>query len=187
MAKKKYTFPGLDCPNCPYHQFVGDSVVRTRYCKGFPKKRKPKRFKRSDPMYKPPKWCPRRISPPVCRIYGFADQESEMMNFLANRESLGREQDAYISVSESRYKLRREVPLGMTAKRFYEDIRSDYLNSALCDVDVEYGEVIEIDDGLKPYYFYYVNWGYVIPLLRFSLSRVQPSGPAPSTEGGKEP
>ena len=31
-----------------------------RYCGGFPEKRKPKRFWKTDPQWKAPKWCPRR-------------------------------------------------------------------------------------------------------------------------------
>lgn len=77
MVKQNYTFPGPTCPGCQYHQSVGNGLVQTRYCNGFDKKRKSKQFKRSDPKYKPPKWCPRLISPPVCRIYGFVNPESE--------------------------------------------------------------------------------------------------------------
>ena len=44
MAKTKYTFPVPTCPGCQYHQLVGCA----RYCNGFPKKRKSKRFRKSD-------------------------------------------------------------------------------------------------------------------------------------------
>ena len=40
-------------------------------------------------------------------------------------------------------------------------------------MELEYGEVIEIDDGLKPYYFYYLNYGKVIPLYSFYRARVR--------------
>lgn len=42
--------------------------------------------------------------------------------------------------------------------------------------NVANGEVIEIDDGLKPYYFYYTSLR-VIPLPYFDRSRVQPADP----------
>ena len=42
MSKQKYTFPGPFCPGCQYHQLVGC----TRYCNGFPKKRKPQQFRK---------------------------------------------------------------------------------------------------------------------------------------------
>jgi len=187
MAKKKYNFPGLDCPQCPFHQTVGGSIDQTRYCNGFPKKRKPKRFRRSDPKYKPPKWCPRRISPTVCRIYGFADRDSEMTDWLLGRESHGHEKDAYIFAVESRYRLRLEVPLGMTAKQFYDAAQSEFVDGALSNVDVEHGEIIEIDDGLKPYYFYYVSWAKVIPVLCFDRSKTKKPDPLPAGTGGGQP
>lgn len=174
MAKMKYTFPGPICPGCQYHQLVGC----TRYCNGFPKKRKPRRFRKSDPKYKPPKWCPRLISPPVCRVYGFVNSEATVTDWLLNQEATaaksGNEQDAYRSVSEYRYKLRCELSLGLTAKQFYAAMLSDVSTCVTSKIrnQVEYGEVIEIDDGLKPYYFYFDTFR-VIPLLHFDRSRVQ--------------
>lgn len=185
MAKTKYTFPVPTCPGCQYHQLVGCA----RYCNGFPKKRKSKRFRKSDPKYKPPRWCPRLISPPVCRVYGFVNSEASIMDWLLNREASaarsGNEQDAYRSVSAHRYKLRLEFPLGMTAKQFYDVMLSDVSTCVTSEIrnQVEYGEVIEIDDGLKPYYFYFDTFR-AIPLSYFDRSRVQPSGPAPAEKGG---
>lgn len=178
MGKQKYTFPGPTCPGCQYHQVVGGTVSGTRYCNGFPKRRKPKRFRKSDPKYKPPKWCPRRISPPVCRVYGFIDEDASMTNWLLNREAAvvqsGNERDTYLSVSASHYRLRLELPLGLTAKQFYAAMLSDVSTCVTSKIrnQVEYGEVIEIDDGLKPYYFYFDTFK-VIPLLHFDRSRVQ--------------
>lgn len=169
MAKQKFTFPGPYCPGCPYHQLVGC----TRYCNGFPKKRRPRRFRSSDPKYKPPKWCPRLVSPPVCRVYGFADEKSEYMDWLLNRKDY--KPGKYISHSESRYRLRCEVSLGLTAKRFYAAAQTESVESLFSDAgaDLEYGEVIEIDDGLKPYYFYYLNYGKVVLLYSFDRTKVQ--------------
>ena len=58
---KKYTFPVPGCGQCQYHQSVGSVFSETRYCAGF-KKKKPRRFRRSDPVSKAPKWCPNRRS-----------------------------------------------------------------------------------------------------------------------------
>lgn len=191
MAKMKYTFPGPTCPGCQYHQSVGDGLVQTRYCNGFDKKRKSKRFKRSDPKYKPPKWCPRLISPTVCRIYGFVNSEAAITDWLLNREATaaksGNEQEAYRSVSEYRYKLRCELSLGLTAKQFYAAMLSDVSTCVTSKIrnQVEYGEIIEIDDGLKPYYFYFDSFR-VIPLLHFDRSRVQlEEGKIEENEHGK--
>lgn len=189
MAKIKYTFPELYCPGCQYHQTVGDAVVRTRYCNGFPKRRKPKRFKRSDPKYKPPRWCPRRISPPVCRIYGFVDRDSELMHWMLNNDDVcSCERTARISVNEHHYRLRLEVSLGMTAKQFYDATQSEPLSDIFsnCGAQVERCEIIEIDDGLKPYYFYCLDGFAVVPLAFFDRSRVKPAEPAPSAKGGEQ-
>lgn len=191
MAKEKCSFPGPYCPGCQYHQTVGEAVGQTRYCNGFPKRRKSKRFKRSDPKYKPPKWCPRLISPPVCRVYGFVNSEAAVTDWLLNREATaaksGNEQEAYRSVSEYRYKLRCELSLGLTAKQFYAAMLSDVSTCVTSKIrnQVEYGEIIEIDDGLKPYYFYFDSFR-VIPLLHFDRSRVQlEEGKIEENEHGK--
>lgn len=52
---KKFTFSTPSCLNCQYRLIVGGSVSETRYCTGFEKK-KPRRFRKSDPRIKPPKW-----------------------------------------------------------------------------------------------------------------------------------
>ena len=173
MAKEKYTFPTPSCPSCPYHEAVGTGLIQTRYCNGFPKKRKAKRFRSSDSKYHPPKWCPRLVSPPVCRIYGFVDEECEFLDWRLNRRDY--RPGASICPSASRYRLRCEVSLGLTAKRFYAAAQTEYVESLFSDAgaDLEYGEVIEIDDGLKPYYFYYLNYGKVIPLYSFDCTKVQ--------------
>jgi hypothetical protein len=180
MSKQKYTFPGLFCPGCQYHQLVGC----TRYCNGFPKKRKPQQFRKSDPKYKPPKWCPRLISPPICRIYGFVDEESDFLEWRLNR--LDYKPGSQISPSEFRYRLRCEGTLDLTAKQFYDTTQIESVESVLHDIgiELEYGEVFEIDNGLKPYYFYYLKHGIIIPLYSFDRSRVQPSDPAPAEKGG---
>ena len=141
MAKTKYTFPVPTCPGCQYHQLVGCA----RYCNGFPKKRKSKRFRKSDPKYKPPKWCPRLTSPPVCRVYGFVDEKSEFLEWRLNRKDY--KPGAHISPSESRYRLRCEGTLGLTAKQFYDAMQRESVEQTFSDagMELEYGEVIEID------------------------------------------
>ena len=66
----------------------------------------------------------------------------------------------------------------MTAKQFYDAMQFEADTCVTDEVrnQVEYGEVIEIDDGLKPYYFYYTSLR-VIPLPYFDRSRVHPADP----------
>lgn len=167
--KKKYKFPELQCPSCPKHRSLGNLICDTRYCMGFPKKRNGKRFRASDPQYKPPKWCPRRLTKPVCRIYGFASEQQAAMDRLMRLDDDPRDHD-YAHPIAWRYQFRLELPLGLTAKQFWETVQSDTVECVLSEANLEYGEVVEIDDGLKPYYFYYA-FGALIPALSFDVSR----------------
>lgn len=162
---KKYTFPVPGCSCCPHYQVIGGL---TRYCSGG-KRRKPKRFRRSDPQFKAPKWCPRRISPPICRIYGYKDDRSEYMELMWRLEyDAGRSK--VLSPSPSHYKLRMELPLGKNAKQFYDAAQREPLSDIFPE-EIASGEIIEIDDGLQPYYFYMLGYGTVIPLPYFSITR----------------
>ena len=164
---EKFTFSAPSCLNCQYRMVIGDSASETRYCTGF-KKKKPRRFRKSDPRIKPPKWCPRRLSPPVCRIYGFADKNSELMEFML-RNDLG-----FIHPSPRHYKLRMEVSLGLTAKDFFTETQKEYLENILPpEAQVKSGEIIEIDDGFRPYSFYVDSFASVTPLISFEMKAPQ--------------
>lgn len=164
---KKYTFPVPGCGQCQYLQRVGNTFCETRYCAGF-KRKKPKRFRRADPISKAPKWCPRRIDPPICRIHGFKDERSEHMGFLWQLEYRSGQMKA-ISPAPFHYKLRTEIQLGMAAKQFFEASREGPLRDILPE-EVNEGEIIEIDDGLQPYYFYVLDLSTVIPLSYFRFA-----------------
>lgn len=169
--RKNPTFSAPSCLTCQYRLVIGDFTSETRYCTGFKKKR-PRRFRRSDPKIKPPKWCPRRLSPPVCRIYGFVDKNSELMEFML-RNDLG-----YIHPLPRHYKLRMEVPLGMTAKEFFVETQKEYLENILPpEVQAKAGEIIEIDDGFRPYCFYVDSFASVTPLAYFEMKAPQQHSP----------
>jgi len=57
MKKRKYTFPEPQCRSCPRYQEFGTVFSPTRYCGGF-KRKKPKRFRSSDPAFKIPIFHP---------------------------------------------------------------------------------------------------------------------------------
>ncbi len=160
---KKLNFLSPSCLSCQHRLVIGDLASETRYCTGF-KKKKPRRFRKSDPRIKPPKWCPRRLSPTVCRVYGFKDKNSELMDFML-RNDLG-----VVHPSPHHYKLRMEVPLGMTAKEFFAETQKEYLENILPpQVQVKSGEIIEIDDGFRPYCFYVDSFASVTPLISFEM------------------
>lgn len=164
---RKYTFPVPGCRQCQYHQIVGSTFCGTRYCAGF-KRRKPKRFRKSDPVLKAPKWCPRRISPPACRVHGFKDRQSEYMDRLWRTEYLSGRVKA-ISPASFHYVPRAVIPLGMTAKQFFDAAQEGPLDDILPE-KVGNGEIIEIDDGLQPHYFYVLDFCTVVPLPYFCPS-----------------
>ncbi|MCI9166339.1 MAG: hypothetical protein HFF64_10145 [Oscillospiraceae bacterium] len=67
------------------------------------------------------------------------------------------------------YVPRAELPLGMTARQFFDSTQEGPLDGILPE-QVDSGEVIEIDDGLQPYYFYVLDHATVIPLTYFRPS-----------------
>lgn len=136
-------------------------------------KKRGRRFRASDPQHKAPKWCPKRLPVPVCRIYGFADEMSREMEttfMLLSRQRQG----GYLP-SAPHYKLRAEIPLGLSAKAFYQATREQVLEDILPGQQVEYGEVLEIADGLKPYYFVRMNSMTVLPIPFFMVDMVKKS------------
>ena len=74
-----------------------------------------------------------------------------------------------ISPSPFHYKLRKEIQLGMTAKQFFEASQESPLRDVLPE-EVDDGEIIEIDDGLQPYYFYVLDFNTVVPLPYFRFT-----------------
>lgn len=169
---RRYSFPEPGCAECQYHQLVGEGLFQTRYCGGFPNRKRPKRFSKSDPRYKAPKWCPRRLRPSVCRIYSFADEQSREMDELTRCMYRPR-RDRYISVSEGHYTLRHEMTLPMKANDFFKMFIWGDTSDFLMESDLQLGDIIEVDDGLKPYYFYCWNWSRLVPVCRFDRTRVQ--------------
>ena len=58
----------------------------------------------------------------------------------------------------------------MTAKQLYDATMEEPLSDIL-PAEVHSGEIIEIDDGLQPYYFYLLDYATVIPLPYFYLTK----------------
>ena len=159
-------FPRFRCRDCPYLLQVGPSLAPTHYCDGFPSKRKPKRFPRSGPTY-PKDWCPRLISPPICRIYDFIDDRHRFMDCFV-REAWEARPKKCISPERRRYEAKTVVEFGLSAKEFFEKMRDYRLSDVIPDMEFRGGEVIEIDDGLRPYQFYVYSNSLVIPVEQYS-------------------
>ncbi len=169
MSKPKFYVPS--CAMCPEMKKVGPAGYENRYCTGFPGK-KQKRLPKNGLKKSVASWCPKQISPPACRVLGFVDEDSAMMEYVLN-SNIREEKKDCIFPSAWKYKLRCTYPLEMRAKQFYEELQCRTMFSIFPDLDFSFGEILEIDDGHKPYYFYYVGDGRFIPAPLFDGKQVQ--------------
>ena len=125
-----------------------------RYCGGFPEKRKPKRFWKTDPQWKAPKWCPRRKTPAVYRVYHYKNDGSMLLsNALLHFDGKGHGATAF--VSDRHYALVAEGTTQLSARQFLTSSHQQPASTLLDYPDLVYGNVVEIDDGLRPCCFYY--------------------------------
>lgn len=163
MAKRKQTFPEPGCYSCPHHTMLGNGIFGTRVCMGV-KSKKGKRFRNSDPQYKPPKWCPKRLPSKVCRIYRPANEMYESME-RDTHLSLEAEKLEHYPLLTYRYDPvpRREFATDISARELYERAKKELPEAILDEADLQVGDVIEIDDGLRPYYFYYYSSTCLLP------------------------
>ena len=102
----------------------------------------------------------------------FADEQSRDLDYLTSR-NFDHKHDQYIYPSPSRYKLRFETSLGINARTFYERVSHGDLDDFLMEADISLGEVVEIDDGLHPYFFYCLSWSRFVPAPTFDPSIAQ--------------
>ena len=168
---KKPTFPEPGCWRCPHYTVQGKFPCEARYCMGTGRKHG-KRFKKADPQYKAPKWCPRRLAPKICRVYRLRGEHERLLEQVRREGSNPKKHESFPTFA-FRYdpKPRYEAPISLTARQFYELANREGLESVLEDVEAEYGDVIEIDDGLQPYSFYYYAFARLLPTMGLSLSR----------------
>ncbi|WP_031475004.1 hypothetical protein [Agathobaculum desmolans] len=106
MRKSSFREPG--CIGCEAHLDFGLS----RYCAGFKNKKRRKAFRKSDPAYKAPQWCPKRKSPCEYRIYSYADEQAAVMARLFEADRMDNRNIAFPSAF--RYRLRTEGKTGLT-------------------------------------------------------------------------
>ena len=171
---KKVKFFEPSCSECSSYSIQGAFPYETRYCTA--KGRKGKRFKSSDPKFKVPKWCPKRLPSRVCRVYRVKDDERSLE--WARRVAVDPKELTYYSASGYRYdpEPKLEKKTGYTVRQFYERANMDGPEDVLDDVDLEFGDLFELDDGLKPYYFYYFGPGIVLPASLSGLAGRQSEG-----------
>ena len=162
---RSFSEPG--CIGCEAHLDYGLS----RYCAGFKNKKRRKAFRKSDPAYKAPKWCPKRKDPCEYRIYSYADERAAVMARMLEEDSIG-DRDI-VFPSAFRYRLRAEGRTGLSPKAFYEQANAeDDASSPLPDESIRTGDVVEIDTGLAQFFFFCVSAHDFCPAF-FGVKHIQ--------------
>lgn len=168
MSKKEFrqrSFAEPGCIGCDAHLDFGLS----RYCAGFKNKKRRKAFRKSDPAYKAPKWCPKRKSPCEYRIYSYADAQAAA---LARALSVDEMRGELAFPMAYRYRLRAEGKTGLTPALFFENANSSEEDSLFEGETIGQGDVVEIDTGLAQFFFYCAASHDFRPAF-FDVKRVQ--------------
>ena len=123
----------------------------TKYCTGG---KKIIIFRSDDPKVNVPKWCPKLRVPPTLRIYHFRSPEIE-----AGESMLAANGISFFPYP-SRYAVRYEGESPYTAMEFAKQIKNHSLAELLSMQLLPY-EILEIDDGIRPYCFLVERLGHV--------------------------
>lgn len=157
------------CASCPY-RFTYTEVLPRRegginlqpgreYCKGGKRYRQ---FKKSDPKTYPPTWCPKQKFPCEFRIYTFKDSDASFFHSLINKDGVP---DDYACA------VRTSGTVELSPSTFFSMLE-EKAASELLGVQVNRGEIVEIDDGLHPCCFY-INWGEAKYLPYWNTARAR--------------
>ena len=149
------------CADCPHNlQYMERLPIKKkgvtmhlgeRFCVAGKRARK---FKRSDPKTYVPSWCPRLKTPCELRIYGFKNQREWRMH-RSMRAYLGED----TSPSAFRYAVRYEGHTDLAPYEFFECC-NEKSDDEILGAAVQHYDVVEIDDGIKPAFFYKTEHGY---------------------------
>ena len=155
MIKKKVCKPRCTGREC-YHNYNGLVPQKIkgiflkpgcRYCTGGKRTRQ---FKGRDPKTYVPSWCPLQKSLPILRIYHYKNIQTALLRLLLDRDNVEH------NPSEYQYAMRYEGVSKLTAREL-ESWESSGTLEQLLGTSVTAEEIIEIDDGLTPYFFYVQN------------------------------
>ena len=147
----------LPCDGSTPQKVKGKTLLPgKRYCAGGTRI---KTFRSSDPKVRVPSWCPLWKKPAILRIYCIKNEFYEMLRAMGQRDGL------VLYPSWTDYALRHEGTTELTAAQFHDALNEKDAHELL-GVSVHEDEVVEIDDGLTPYCFYFSSkrWmPYVVP------------------------
>lgn len=151
------------CFGCPYDVHYSDAIPKKtmgvmmhfgeRFCTGGKKAR---RFKRGDPKIHVPKWCPKRKSPCELRVYMFKNA-SEWWLYTSLRRDIGHSP----TPSGFRYALTQELTTELSPQEFWKRLEAEPYQD-IFGFSLESYSVVEIDDGLRPAFFFYEDGGFTL-------------------------
>lgn len=154
------------CAECPDYLLCTETAPQPvkgltlrfgcRYCMGG---KRPREMKKRDPKVYPPSWCPKRKEPAELRLYAYKDTNTWYYRELMKRQGLE------ITPSGPEYALKHEGHINMTAAEFQREAKGRLLSDILGFLPMT-GEVIEINDGLKAWFFLVKKRGVTL-LFRF--------------------
>lgn len=136
------------CSQCPHNHYHAGPAKKvsgtylqpgTRYCDAG---KKPLKFGKRDPKQRVPAWCPLYLSPRILHIY----RQTTFWALVRERKS----SDRFYLAND--YSVRYSGVTNLTARTLFQRSKAESLYQVL-GMYVSEDEIIEIDDGLKPYYF----------------------------------
>lgn len=150
MARKLVSRPR--CLDCEYHythtksnpEILGGTLLQFghNYCKA---KKKARHFKSHDPKIYVPSWCPRLKLPAEYRVYAYKDTDTWYLNHVM--------MGGQFPPSGYQCAVRLSGTTNVSAASFWDDVK--YTSpSKLLGFPINTDEILEIDDGVKPYFFH---------------------------------
>ena len=156
--EKVRKFKCYHCPDCNLYAGSETKTIHgrrmkpnTKYCTGG---QKVIIFRSDDPKVTVPKWCPKRRVPPTLRIYHFRSPKIEVGESMLAAKGIS------FFPYPSRYAVRYEGDSPYTAMEFAKQIKKHFLAELLSMQLLPY-EILEIDDGIRPYCFLVERLGHV--------------------------
>lgn len=109
--------------------------------------KRPRVIKPKDPKEKVPAWRPRKTTPCAVRVYHYKNPDTELLQSLLRQRGI----EPYVSATD--YAVCYESHTDISAEEFQNEVCFLNLSDRL-GFPLHPWEVLEIDDGLYPYFFY---------------------------------
>lgn len=115
--------------------------------------KRPRKFKNSDPKIYVPAWCPKRKSPKELRIYGFKSANDWYIH-----QGICKHMGKDVLPSDWRYAVESELSIELSAQDFWNGLKTETPENLL-GTKINCYQVVEIDDGVDPVFFYCTDKG----------------------------